>query len=287
MDDAGAVQRRHCAGERDGDIAPFLQSERRTARKPRLQKFSLIERHDRVQAGLASGRQLDDAPDRGIVHPSADPSLADESRAVGVDAGDLGLGELQGNDAALDFVLRAEQPRIAAIGDQRLQDKSIDRLAANRHRNYRQLQDGGADVGRSRSRQRDYIQNQSGAIVGAAGLERGRNQRAGGILGSGAFAQDVGDALFRQKPVHAVTAQQEAVVQRHRLRGIVEAHFRLHSQRTVERVRAASAVLAHMVGGEASHALAAQPIGAGIPDMQQVGDAAAQHQRRQRATHSG
>ena len=93
--------------------------------------------------------------------------------------------------------------------------------------------------------------------------------------------------LIRQKTVHAVTAQQETVVQRHRLRGVVEAHFRLHSQRAVERVRAARAILAHMVGGEASHAVAAQPIGARIPDMQQVGDAAAQHQRRQRATHSG
>ena len=42
-----------------------------------------------------------------------------------------------------------------------------------------------------------------------------------------------------------------------------------------------------MIGGEASQTVAAQPVGARIPDMQQVGDAAAQHQRRQRATHSG
>ncbi len=118
-------------------------------------------------------------------------------------------------------------------------------------------------------------------------MERSRHQRAGGILWGGAFAQDVGDAPFRQKTVHAVTAQQETVVQRHRLRCIVEAHFRLHPQRAVEHVRAASPVLAHMVCGEASHAIAAQPIGARIPDVQQVGDAAAQHQRRQRATHPG
>ena len=177
--------------------------------------------------------------------------------------------------------------RVSAVGDQRRQDKSVDRLADDRHRDHRQLQDGGADVGRSRRRQRDYIQNQGGAVVGAAGSERGRNQRTGGILGSGALAQDVGDALIRQKPVHAVAAQQEAVVQRHRLRGVVEAHFRLHSQRAVERVRATRAILAHMVCGEASQAIAAQPIGARIPDVQQVGDAAAQHQRRQRATHSG
>ena len=87
--------------------------------------------------------------------------------------------------------------------------------------------------------------------------------------------------------MHAVAAQQETVVQRDRLSCIVETHFRLHSQRAVEGVRAASAVLAHMVGGEASHALATQPVGARIPDMKQVGGAAAQHQRCQRATHSG
>ena len=131
------------------------------------------------------------------MHPSADPSLANECRTVGVETGDFRLGELQGNDAALDVVLRAEQPRIAAIGDQRRQDKSIDRFAANRHGNYRQLQDSGGDVGRSRGRQRDYIQNQSGAVVGAARSQCGRHQRTGGILGSGALAQNVGDGLIR------------------------------------------------------------------------------------------
>ena len=56
-------------------------------------------------------------------------------------------------------------------------------------------------------------------------------------------------------------------------------HFRFVSQPPVGRVRATRAILAHMVGGEACQTVAAQPIGAGIPDMEQVGDAAAEHQR--------
>src|SRR5271169_5950352 len=108
MDDAGAMQRRHRAGQLDGDIPTSFQSQRWTARKPRLQKLALIERHDRVQASLAPWRQLDDAPDPGIVHPGADPSLADERRTLRVDAGDLGLGELQGYGTTFDLVLCAK-----------------------------------------------------------------------------------------------------------------------------------------------------------------------------------
>jgi hypothetical protein len=40
-----------------------------------------------------------------------------------------------------------------------------------------------------------------------------------------------------------------------------------------------------MVGGQAGQAVAAQPVGAGVPDMQHVRDAAAQHQRREGASH--
>ena len=71
---------------------------------------------------------------------------------------------------------------------------------------------------------------------------------------------------------------------RDRLTLLTSDHVR---QRAGERVRATRAILAHMVDREAGHAVAAQPVGARIPDVQQVGDAAAQHQRRQRAPHSG
>ena len=136
-------------------------------------------------------------------------------------------------------------------------------------------------------RQRDDIEDERGGVVGAAGLERRRDQRAGGILGSRALAHDVGDGLFRQKPVHAVAAQQKTVMQGDRLGRVVQAHFGLDPERAGQNVRAGGAVLAHVVGGEAAEAVAAEAIGAGVPGVQEVGDAAAQHQCRERAAHPG
>src|SRR6266851_3164211 len=61
----------------------------------------------------------------------------------------------------------------------------------------------------------------------------------------------------------------------------------IYAERAGQRVRAAGAFLAHMVGREAGHAIAAQSVGPGIPDMQQVRDAAAQYEGGERASHSG
>ena len=75
-------------------------------------------------------------------------------------------------------------------------------------------------------------------------------------------------------------------MQRHRLGGVVEPDLGLDAERPVEDVRAAGAVLAYMVDGQAGEAVAAQPIGAGVADMQHMRDAPAQHQRREGASHS-
>ena len=147
------------------------------------------------------------------------------------------------------------------------------------------MRDAGADVGRFRRRQANHVEHQRGAVVGAAGIERGRHQRAGGVLGRDALAQDVGDALGRQEAVHAVAAEQEAVVLRHRLAGVVEPHLGLDAQRAGKDVRPAGAALPHMVDGQAGQAVAAQPVGAGVADMQHMRDAPAQHQRREGASH--
>ena len=195
MDDAGAVQRRHAARQLDRDVAPFLQSDRRAAREPRLQQLALIERHDRVETGLPPRRQLDDAADPGTVHARADPRLAHEGGVVGGDGRDLGLGKLQHHLAAFDLVDRAEQAAVAAVGHQHLEHEAIDRLAVDRHRDQRQLHDGGADIGGFRRRQLDHVEHQGRAVVGAAGIERGRDQRARRIVGRGALAQDVGDGV--------------------------------------------------------------------------------------------
>ncbi len=85
MDDAGAVQRRGAARQLDRDIASFLQAQQRPARQSRLQKFALVERHDRVKAGLPPGRQFDDAADPGAMHARAHPGLAGERRTIVAD----------------------------------------------------------------------------------------------------------------------------------------------------------------------------------------------------------
>ncbi len=76
-------------------------------------------------------------------------------------------------------------------------------------------------------------------------------------------------------------------MQRHRLGSVVEAHFRFDAERSVKGVRATRAAAAHMIGGKTGEAIPAQPVRARIPDMQQVGDAAAQHQRREGAAKTG
>jgi hypothetical protein len=86
--------------------------------------------------------------------------------------------------------------------------------------------------------------------------------------------------------VHAIAAQQKAVVQRHRLRGVVQSHLCLHAQRAGERVRAAARFMAHMIDGQAGQPVAAEPVSARIPDMQQMGDPATQHQGREGAAQS-
>ena len=45
-------------------------------------------------------------------------------------------------------------------------------------------------------------------------------------------------------------------------------------------------VVAHMVGGQADQAVAAQPVGARVADMQQMREPAAQHQGGERAAHA-
>ena len=86
--------------------------------------------------------------------------------------------------------------------------------------------------------------------------------------------------------VDPVAAQQEAVVQRQRLAGVIQPYLGLNTERTGQNVRPASAIVAHVVGGQTAEAVAAQPIGAGIADVQSVRDAAAEHQCGEGASHS-
>ena len=252
---------------------------------PRLQQFPGVERHDGVKAGLPLRRQLDHMRDPGTGHPRADPCLANEGGVEGGDRGDLRFGEFQHHRAAIHLVNRTEQAAVAAVGHQNVQHESVHRVADLRHRNQRQAHDGGADIIGARRRQCHDVQHERGAVVGAAGLERRLDQRSAGILGRRTHPQDVGDAFVHQRAMHAVGAQQEAIVQRDRMAGVIQAKFRFDAECAGEHRRIPTAV-AHVVGGQAQQAIAAQTVGARVADMQQMRETAAQHQRGECAAHA-
>ena len=77
--------------------------------------------------------------------------------------------------------------------------------------------------------------------------------------------------------MHAVAAEQEAVMLRHWLARIVQPYLGLDAQRAQKDMRSAVAVLPHMVGGEAGQAIAAQPVSARVSDMNHMRDAPSQH----------
>jgi hypothetical protein len=274
------------ARQLDRDIASFLQAQQRPTRQSRLEKFALVERHDRVKAGLPPGRQFDDAADPGAVHVRAHPGLARERHTIDGHGRDLGLRKFQHHLATLDLVHCAEQAGVSSVGHQHFEQKAIDRFAGKRHRDQRQLRDRSADLSRFHRRQLDHVEHQGRAIVGAAGLQRGCHQRAGGILGGRALAENVSDGLGAEEAVHTVAAQKEAVVPRHRLGGIVQPQLCLDAERAGKDVRPTGAVVPHMIGAQAGEAVTAEAISARVADVKHVGDAPAQHQRGEGAPHS-
>ena len=286
VDDAGVVQRRDRARQLDGDVAPFLQAQCGTPRQPCFQKFALIERHHRVETGLPAGWQFNRTANPWAVHPRTHPGLADEGGTVSIHGRDLWLGKFQRYFAAFTLIQGAEQARVASVGHQHFEDETIDRFAVDRHWNKRQLHDRRADIRRFCCWQFNDIDHQRGAIVSAARFQRSGNESARRILGCGTLAQSLGNRLSRQKGVHAVTAQKKPIMPGKRLGRIIERHFCFDAERTDQCVRAAAGTgIAHMVVRETSQAIAAQAVDASVTDMQQMCDAPAQDQRRERATH--
>ncbi len=285
MDDAGAMEGGDPSREPDRDRAPLLESDRRAPRDPRLKKLALVERHRRIEAALPSRRQFEDLRHPRTVHVRADPCFAHERRMMGRDRRHLRLREFERRVAALDLVPRGENPAVAAVRDERVKRKAVDGLADRRRRDQGELHDRTADIGGGGRRQRHHVEDQRGAIIGAAGVEGGRDQRFGGVVGSGAVAQGLGDPLVGQEPVHAVAAQEKPVMQRDRLRRIVEARLALGAERARQHPRLARAAVTGMVLGETGETVAPQPIGAGIADVQEMGDPAAQDERGEGARH--
>ena len=67
---------------------------------------------------------------------------------------------------------------------------------------------------------------------------------------------------------------------------IVEPDFGLDAEGAGEDIGPAAGILAHVVGGHACESVTAQAIGARVADMQDMGDAAAQHHRGEGAAHA-
>ena len=74
-------------------------------------------------------------------------------------------------------------------------------------------------------------------------------------------------------------------MQRHRLGRIVEARVRFGTERAREHMRLARPRLPGVILGETGEAVASQPVGARVADVQQVGGAGAQHERGEGAGH--
>ncbi len=91
-----------------------------------------------------------------------------------------------------------------------------------------------SDVSGCCHRERNHVQNECRAIVGGARAEGGIDKRSRAITGRTAFAKNIRDVVIWQEPVHTIAAQQEAIMQRERLCGIVEAYLILDTQRGKE-----------------------------------------------------
>ena len=103
----------------------------------------------------------------------------------------------------------------------------------------------------------DNVDHQRRAIVGTSRLKRSRNKGACGILRSRAPTQDAGDGLVRQKPMHAIAAQEEAVMPCYRLGDVVQPYLRLDTERPAKDAPPAGAIVPNMVGGKAGKAVTA------------------------------
>ena len=275
------------ARQLDRDVAAFLESDRRAAREPGLQQFALVERHRRIEAGLPSRRQFDDVADPRAVHARADPCLADERRAIGRDRRHLRLREISapprrprprparrtggcsGRPRRSAFSTKPSMvspPRGTGISGSCMMAAPI---SADSRRRQRRPRRAPARCNYRCCRRRARPQ----PARGRCRRERSARARCRRCVSS------------VRNAVHAVAAQQKAVMQRDRLAGIVQPHLASRRRARGSAVRRPAPPSRGMVVGQTGETVAPQPIGAGIADMQQMGDPAAQDERGEGASH--
>ena len=235
VDDAGPVQGRYGLGEPGGDPDALAEVEARLAPKPPFQRFALVERHDRVEAGLTLGRHLDHFADPRVMDARRHPGLAHEGEMVRLLRRDGGLGELDDDvSVAVRRIDRLEQPAVAPFGQDAVQPETIDRLTRlGRRVADGQGADGRGEIGMLDGGQGYDIDHHGRHVVGAAGLKGACDDLLRRFLRGRAAQQQVADAALSQHAMDAVGAQQEPVMGPQRLGHVVETDERLDPDRPV------------------------------------------------------
>jgi hypothetical protein len=281
VDDAEAMERRHRLGELQTDRHALGQRYRRRAAQTRFKRRALIERHHRVEAGLAIGCELDHRSHQQILQPCRHPGFAQEGEAIGGCARHGGLGKFDRDGSAVHRVDRLEQPAIMPVREQGRQFESVNHSA--RRRSFADWQPGQhrSERGLIGLGGLENVDHHCGRIVIASCSECCGDDALGVSGGRGACAEQIGDAPVRQHAMHAVTAQQEAIVRAHRLDGMIEAHRGLDADRAIQDVRHVGTTQ-RMILGEPREFALAQSIGAAVTDVQDMRGAAAKGERCER-----
>ena len=100
-----------------------------------------------------------------------------------------------------------------------------------------------------------------------------------------AFREQRVDLLVRKRAMHAVAADEVAIVQVHGFLEVIDAQAVLRAHRARQRMRRAGRAQ-RVVGRELGQHVVAQPVDARIPNMDQVGTPPAQNQCTQGAGHA-
>ena len=134
-------------------------------------------------------------------------------------------------------------------------------------------------------RQPQQVDDQGRAVVVRLLRQCGGHQVTGGLLGCCALGEQGGDPFLAEHAVDAVGAEQVPVVGLGPLDGVVGPDLVLGLDRAGEDMLEPR--LADIVGGgQPLQAAVAQPVDAGVADMDEVSVAAAQDQRGKRAGHA-
>ena len=264
---------------------PSGQRQLRGARQTLLQRLAFVERHDRIQPRLPFDRQFDDLSDPQATHPRRNPRFADEGEAIRAFAGHARMRKLQHDLAAMPPVGRLEKAAVAAVREHVAKDEIVDDVAARRQIQDRKRRDRVREFVAIRRWQVHDVKHQRGDVVAAAGGERRVDQGMCQLLRRRALAQQLLDTVIGERAMDAVAAEQEPVVLPQADGCVVEAGELLEADGAVEQMGEVAAP-GDMVLGQPLQASLAQPVGAGVADMDDMAKSSRQDHRRKGTAHA-